>query len=114
MLHESTLQVSDIRSYIQNSLPLTIRAMPDRELALQVMYDGCRFDAVMVNQILRHFKTLLTSITTQPDTTLGELGAILDESDRQQQIVQENRARETGIQKLKSIRRLSHANPDRP
>lgn len=110
--HESSLQVSDIRSYIQNSLPLTIRAVPDREFALQVMYDRHRIGARMAGQLLRHFELLLTYIATQPAISLGELGALLDESDRQHQIVQERKSRETSIQKLKRSQRQSYVSLD--
>ncbi len=55
-------------------------------------------------RILEHFRLLFSSIVSRPLATLGELGEILTEWDKQQQISLEKRSKEASAERLKKIR----------
>jgi hypothetical protein len=100
-----SLEIIKVRPFIRNNYPLTVRAVPSRELSLDLMYECCRFDAATIAKMANHFETLLGSIITQPDVKLKRLGEILDEEDRQHQIIKEKKSKEASLLKLKTVKR---------
>ncbi len=100
-----SLEISNVRPIIRNNFPLTVRAVPGAELSLDLMYQCYRFDAATIAKMAYHFETLLGSIITQPDVKLKTLGEILDEADRQQQILKEKESKEASFLRLKNVKR---------
>jgi non-ribosomal peptide synthase protein (TIGR01720 family) len=67
------LDIQNVRSVVNNSYPLTLRALPGSELKLQMMYDCSRFEAAAIAQWLEQFTALLqqlATLSTQPDAPL--------------------------------------------
>ncbi|WXH33848.1 D-alanine--D-alanyl carrier protein ligase [Myxococcus stipitatus] len=53
--------------------PLTLLAMPGRELSLRLTYDASRFDAAVVRRMLVHVRQLLSELRDKADRPLVEL-----------------------------------------
>ncbi len=52
-----------------------------------------------------HFEKLLNRIASNPDLTLGELTAMLEEDERQHRHARETERKQANLQGLKSIKR---------
>ncbi|MBA3469562.1 MAG: non-ribosomal peptide synthetase [Herpetosiphonaceae bacterium] len=103
----SSLQVSLLRTFIQNSMPLTVRAIPGQELTLDILYDSERFSSATISRVLREFDHVLQAIAEHPNIRLGDLQALLLAADQQFQLSEAQRLRDANSQKLKTTRRRS-------
>ena len=55
------------------SFPLSVLAVPGSALKLEITYEGHRFDAPAVTQMLRHLQTLLESMVNHLDGRISDL-----------------------------------------
>lgn len=63
------------------------------------------FNRATISRIAQSFQTLLHQVVIQPNSNLSELATIIAETDKQQQLSQEQEMQTANIQKLKSIKR---------
>jgi hypothetical protein len=57
------LRVGSVRSIERSNYPLTVWAIPDRELVLRIGYDKRRFHHEWISQLLQDYQTLLEQIS---------------------------------------------------
>ncbi|WP_052517558.1 amino acid adenylation domain-containing protein [Archangium violaceum] len=75
------LEVRDVRAVEEDHHPLTLVAVPGRELRLELAYERARFDAEHVERMLGQLRHVLESMAARPAQRLGEL-SLVDESER--------------------------------
>ncbi|MCB0090434.1 MAG: AMP-binding protein, partial [Caldilineaceae bacterium] len=83
------LEVSEFQANDQTNYPLTIMALPGSEFGLNLTFDLSRFEAAAIERMAGHLQTLLASLVTMPNQTVGEL-RMLTASERQQILVDWN------------------------
>jgi len=88
-----------------NNYPLSVAITPGPELVLGLKYDGRRFDAASVSQMLEDYHVLLSCTGEQADARLGDLTARLAEADRARRNTTGRKLEEVSRQKLRSVRR---------
>ena len=59
---DSDLRVGSVRSVERSNYPLTVWAIPDKELVLRIGYNTRRFDDSSINKLLQEYLTLLETI----------------------------------------------------
>ena len=84
-----SLHLEDVRSFDRTNYPLTVVAIPAKELKLQALYDRQRFTDHSIERLLGHLHTLLESIAARPSQTLVEL-QLLTPREREQVLVEWN------------------------
>jgi amino acid adenylation domain-containing protein/non-ribosomal peptide synthase protein (TIGR01720 family) len=57
------LRVGNVRSFERSNYPLTVWAIPERELVLRIGYDKRRFHDEWISQLLQDYQTLLEQIS---------------------------------------------------
>jgi non-ribosomal peptide synthetase component F len=57
------LRVGSVRAVERSNYPLTVWAIPDRELVLRIGYDTRRFHKEWISQLLQDYQTLLEQIS---------------------------------------------------
>src|SRR5262249_43350487 len=62
--HELTIE--EVTRHDYNHYPLTIQALPGRELGLRVEYDADVFDAESIETLLERFRRVLVGMTADP------------------------------------------------
>jgi acyl transferase domain-containing protein len=62
--------------------PLSLRAIPGANLALQLTFDRRRFDEATAARLLRGLETALAALAEAPEATLQDLQARLEQSER--------------------------------
>ena len=67
------LKVTNVRSFVRNDFPLTLRAVPGEQLALHVLYDTARFSRQWCGELLERLSVLMLSISRRPKALPGEL-----------------------------------------
>ncbi|WP_164021375.1 non-ribosomal peptide synthetase [Pyxidicoccus trucidator] len=77
------LVVRDARSLEADHHPLTLTAMPGRELLLQLAYDTTRFGAAAIQRMMAHLHTLLMGLAEGAARPLAELPMLAPEERRQ-------------------------------
>jgi non-ribosomal peptide synthetase component F len=66
-------RVGNIHSVERSNYPLTVWAIPGRELVLRIGYDTGRFDEEWISQLLRDYQKLLEAIALNPQRQIWEL-----------------------------------------
>jgi non-ribosomal peptide synthetase component F len=64
------IKISNIRSFEQPSLPLTIVIHPGQQLEIRFLFDPGRFDRSFIQQIMGHFRGILEILVTLPEHNL--------------------------------------------
>ena len=77
------LEIDAVRSIERTNYPITLAAVPGRELILEIGYDARRFDAGAIDRMLGHLQTLLEGIAANPEAKISEL-PVLTEADRRE------------------------------
>jgi non-ribosomal peptide synthetase component F len=72
------LQVRSVRSIERSNYPLTVWAIPGRELVLKIGYDPQRLDETLVSELLEDYQTLLEEIALNPQRQISDLLLRLD------------------------------------
>ncbi|WNG19735.1 amino acid adenylation domain-containing protein [Cystobacter fuscus] len=71
-----SLEVRDVRSVETDHHPLTLVAVPGRELRLELSHEGARFDGAYVERMLARLGHLLESMAARPGQRLRELSPV--------------------------------------
>ncbi len=72
------LQVSKVRDIDRTHYPLTLLAIPGQELTLRLRHDAS-VDAPVASRLVRHLRTLLLGMSSQPEAQLDRLPLLPDE-----------------------------------
>jgi amino acid adenylation domain-containing protein/non-ribosomal peptide synthase protein (TIGR01720 family) len=72
-------EVTDVRSLEQTNYPLTVVAVPGREMFLRFSYEVDRFDDATISRMMGHFQRLLVSISEAPERRISELSLLTPE-----------------------------------
>lgn len=100
-----SLNLSEVRSFDRSNYPLTIVALPGRELILQALYDSRRFDDEAIERLLSHLETLLGNFILEPHAALDTI-ELLTERERHQLLVEWNPAERDSAQQNLRIHEL--------
>ena len=85
----SSFDLENRQSFEQTNYPLTVVALPGKQLQLKIKYDTSRFDHETISRMLGHFQTLLEGIVANPQQQVGQL-PLLTEVEQQQLLVDWN------------------------
>ncbi|HEX8190848.1 MAG TPA: amino acid adenylation domain-containing protein, partial [Pyrinomonadaceae bacterium] len=80
---DEDLRVTSVRVFERTHYPLTLIAVPGRELSLLLGYDGARFESGAVGRVLEHLGTLLEGMPAAAGRTVAEV-SMLSEGERRQ------------------------------
>ncbi|HSG38504.1 MAG TPA: amino acid adenylation domain-containing protein, partial [Thermoanaerobaculia bacterium] len=81
---------SESSGYQRTNYPLTLVVGPDRELLLRIDYEAAHFDAVTIDRLLGHLRTLVTALPQDPERRLEDL-PVLTQPEREQLLAVWNR-----------------------
>jgi amino acid adenylation domain-containing protein len=84
-----SLQICHVRFVSSTHYPLTVVAVPGRELRLRIEYQCHRFDAATITRMLGHLRTLLEGMATNPTQRLADF-PMLTPAERHQLLVECN------------------------
>lgn len=87
---ESSLSLTDVRSFERTNYPITLVAAPAKQLALDIAYETKHFDKAIIKRILKHLETILQAVVTDPNQKLGQI-SIITEQEKQQSVYDWNR-----------------------
>ncbi len=76
------LEVADVRSASHTNYPITVVAVPDREMLLRLSYDNARFDPATMERMMGHLRTLLAGFVEDPNRQLRQF-PLLTAAERQ-------------------------------
>ncbi len=99
------IEIGAVRPVIQNSLPLTLRCVPGRELAIQLLYETKRFSAQTIAAIADDLVQLLRDLPSEAGPTLAHLCQRLDEIARSRGAMQAEAFHATSLDKLRRLKR---------
>ena len=115
------LEIETLCTFVKTSYPISLVVNPDEELSLKIICaDSDRFDNDTITWILRHLQTVLENIVVnqeqqldglseivdkQPDIYLQQLIEILNKSQKQQQIIENQEFNKACRQKLGKVSR---------
>jgi non-ribosomal peptide synthetase component F len=103
---ESSLWFSNFAVIEYSTFPLTLMVGPATQLSLLFLYDTRRFDLPVIDLMLDRLGTILNTLAgATTGTKLEEIQSVVDEADRQDQLVKEKEVKEFHLQKLKSVKR---------
>ena len=88
---ESTLQLTDVRSFERTNYPLTLVGAPGKQLALDLAYETDKFSRDSILYMLQHLHNILISFTDQADAELARV-SLLSEEERRKVIEEWNRS----------------------
>jgi amino acid adenylation domain-containing protein/non-ribosomal peptide synthase protein (TIGR01720 family) len=103
-----SLNLTEVRSFDRTNYPLTIVALPGRELVLQSLYDSQRFDDEAIERLLSHLETLLGNFMLQPQQ-YADTVEFLTGRERHQLLVEWNQAADNYPQPQLPIHELFEA-----
>ncbi len=66
------LEVADVRSASHTNYPITVVAVPDREMLLRLSYDKARFDPATIERMMGHLRSLLVGFAEDPNRQLHQ------------------------------------------
>jgi alpha-ketoglutarate-dependent taurine dioxygenase/aryl carrier-like protein len=98
------LDLSDVHNYSQTNYPITVVVAPQASLVVRMIYDRRHFDDAAIAEMSRQFIALLDHAATHPAATLGELAALLAESDRSRQLSEQRQREELKRSKFQKVR----------
>jgi hypothetical protein len=106
-----SIEVTAVRAHIRNSLPLTLRCVPGRTLAMQLLYETNRFSPATIQSIGDRLVQMLRGMMVSGSAPVGRLLDLLDEDDRRRNAATADTFQQTIREKL-SRRRRSQPEPD--
>lgn len=77
------LRIENLRGMEQTNYPLSLYAMPGRQLSLRIGYDRRRIDPATAERVMDHLHTVLTEMIASPRATLAHM-PILSHRQREQ------------------------------
>ncbi len=88
-LRNDSFHLENIRGFEQTNYPLTVIAVPRKQLLVRISYDTSRFDDATIARMLGHFQTLLESILANPKERISQV-SWLTEAEQHQLLVEWN------------------------
>src|SRR5262245_23060766 len=82
----SSLRTSEIQHFSRNNYELAIRAIPEKELLLNAIYNGGLFEARSIERLLKHLGRVLEGMAGNEQRRVMEL-SLMSEEERQEVIV---------------------------
>ena len=82
---QQSLGVGSLTTLNRPHYPISVTVVPESSIVVKITYDRRRFDDVIVERMLEHFKNLLEGIAASPQARVGEL-SLLSASEKQQQL----------------------------
>jgi hypothetical protein len=79
-----SVEITDVRAHIRNSLPLTLRCVPGRRVSMQLLYETARFSAGTVASIAERLVRLLGEMAADAGAPVARLLERLDDLERMQ------------------------------
>ena len=92
-LSEDGLRVRGLSSIEQTDYPLSVSAVPGRELSLEVIYGAARFSGEAIGRMLEHLTVLLEGISGAADSVPVRGVSMLSESERRRVLYEWNDTR---------------------
>ncbi|RAM50564.1 MAG: non-ribosomal peptide synthetase [Hapalosiphonaceae cyanobacterium JJU2] len=83
------LPISKVENFEETNYPLTVAAIPKKELLIKFSYDTSRFTNNTIVRMADHLQTLLTAIVANPQQQVADL-SLLTEVERHQLLVEWN------------------------
>lgn len=80
---QSLLDVGEIEAFQQTNFPLTLVAIPGRDLIVRFSYDSHLFEHDTIDRMLSHIENALVSVAQNPEQPVGDLD-ILSRQEREQ------------------------------
>ena len=80
---DGSLEILNVRGFERTNYPLTVIAVPGRELLLRLVYDYRRFQPETIAGMAEHFQTLLTEMIANSNQPLKNF-SLLTAAERQQ------------------------------
>ena len=80
---QSLLDVGDIEAFQQTNFPLTLVAIPGRDLIVRFSYDSHLFEHDTIDRMLSHIENALVSVANDPAIAVGDI-EILSQQEREQ------------------------------
>ena len=77
--HSQAPVIEDVEGHGRAHYPLTLIVTPGDELTVQLRYRTDRFDALIIQRYLEHFRVLLEGIVTNPFRNLASLESLIPE-----------------------------------
>ena len=102
---QSTLEIRNIRYRGRENYAIGIVVGPGPELVLKISYYHPRLNARNTMRMLRQLEAFLVHLVARPDITLQELRTLFEETDRQNQLLQEQELKNAQLQKFKKTKR---------
>ncbi len=99
------LKIVDTHSADWSAHPLSVAVGASTELAVMLKYDRRRFDEDAMAQMARRFQTILGNLVRLQDAQLGELLALLNEADNQEQAAKRKEFKASSLKRLKTLSR---------
>ena len=79
------LEITDVHSPVRTKYPLTIISGPGSELLVSAAYDIGRFDGAEIDHLLAHYRSIIESITKDPEQPVWSL-SIWSRTEREQML----------------------------
>ena len=76
MSGDHELAITEITGREYNHYPLTLQAMPGRELGLRVEYDTDVFDAASIEALIERLQRVLVAMTADPERRLSSMDVL--------------------------------------
>ena len=76
MSGDHELAITEFTSREYNHYPLTVQAMPGRELGLRVEYDTDVFDAASIEALIERLERVLVAMTADPARRLSSMDVL--------------------------------------
>ncbi len=99
------IQISDVRSSIQNNFPLTLRGVPEERLSLHLLYSTRHYTQGATRHLLAQLEAVLAALVAQPDAVVGALLSLLARHDAAFIASHTRAENEPSFRRLKETRR---------
>jgi len=101
---ESSLEMTDIRSFERTNFPITLVGAPGRQLALDIAYETGAFSKRTIKQMLEHLHNIMLGFIAHAENSLSAITLL--GKDEFQKIVHEWNQKESPFPKDKTLHQL--------
>jgi iturin family lipopeptide synthetase B len=77
---EVPLEIMNVGGTEHNSFDFTLVIKPHEQMKIILMYNAKLYDIATVEQIQKHFVSIIQQVVTNPEVHINELGLITSES----------------------------------
>jgi len=98
------VSVHNLRTYEKASYALALVADARQRLDLEFKFDSSRFGKVAVAHLLDQLSTLLVSFSARSDAQLSDLLEVLNQADKQQQVLRQKLFKDTRRKVLENVK----------